>query len=337
MSFSLVNTIYDKTTLPTELNFYKQALKDIQKHGISSQIYYLLKEQGKLEQTPLFFQERLRESYNECLFQNLFIKNQLEKVLRTFEKIGIDVIPLKGTHFSEKYFGDLGARATSDIDLLIRKKDLEMAVNAVKLLGFDNEEGYIKGHFHKSFSKVIPGSVIPLTIEIHWDLLREDTACLNINSFWEEAHPIGTFLHIKELSHYHSFYMICLHGWRHNLGSLKYYLDILQILTCSGQLLDFQRLKKELKLHQTYKRIIRTLSIVHKEFPNVVELKQLPLKRGISYRKRISTNPIMKYSDFIGYQFLSFDSANHSIIEFKNWLSLFLTGLRQKQERKLND
>jgi hypothetical protein len=96
------------------------SFRAVWKEGISPQVYFLLKEHGKLDETPDFFHNQLKENYKKVFFQNLFIKSQLELLLQDFENKGIDVIPLKGVYFAEKYFGNIGARRTSDIDLLIR-------------------------------------------------------------------------------------------------------------------------------------------------------------------------------------------------------------------------
>ena len=60
----------------------------------------------------------------------------------------------------------LGPRPTSDIDLLVHEEDLEKAELAVKNIGYIIEETRIPLHFHSSFSKPIPMSSIPLTVEV---------------------------------------------------------------------------------------------------------------------------------------------------------------------------
>ncbi|WP_257987918.1 nucleotidyltransferase family protein [Bacillus sp. V33-4] len=161
---NLIKALYDPQ-VPLPKDFYEQLLEELEYFSVSSQIYVLLKQQGKLEQTPQFFQERLKEKYIKVLYQNIFIKNQTEQILTHFETQGIDVIPLKGTVFAEKYFGHIGARPTSDIDVLIKAAEVEKAIECVKSLGFDAEKERIPGHFHCSYSKEIPRSRIPLSVE----------------------------------------------------------------------------------------------------------------------------------------------------------------------------
>jgi hypothetical protein len=228
MSIEFINMLYsEKTQLPNESSYFEKVLENKDFIKVAPQIYTLLKEQGKLEKLPVFFLENLKERFTQTLYLNMFIKSELQKIYLEFEKQGIDIIPLKGVWFSEKYFGHLGARPTSDIDLLVKPRDLEKAVETIRSLGFTVEQDDIEGHFHTSLSKVQSWSKVPLTVEIHWNLLQEGTADFDISEFWKQSQPLEPFQYVREFSDYHTFYMICIHGWRHNLDSLKYYLDIM--------------------------------------------------------------------------------------------------------------
>ncbi|MFP3123379.1 nucleotidyltransferase family protein [Ectobacillus funiculus] len=327
MVVTLIQALYDsRTPLPEDVKFYKQALEDIEFFAIYSQIYHLLKQQGRLEQTPPFFQEQLKQKYNESLYLNMFIRNQTEQILKAFEDAGINVIPLKGVTFAEKYFGHIGARGTSDIDLLIKASDLETAVNCVKALGYTVEEEYIPSHFHCSFSKELPGSSIPLTVELHWGLLKENTSNLQIDEFWSQAKPVKSYSYIKELSDYHTFYMICLHGWKHNLNSLKYFIDIMQMIYVLGNKLDYTLLVKDAASHKTLRRIVRTLSIVYNLFPQLEKVKKFPFKKSTNlwwqYEviRGMNVKTFRQYVNFTYFNFLDFDTVKHSLIAIYSWV-----------------
>lgn len=320
MSFDFVSAMYEsQVPQPLDDYFFHKVLKDIEHDGIQSQVYFLLNQQGMLTQTPTFFQAYLKEYYDKGLFQNLFIKNQTDILLRRFEEQEIDVIPLKGVYFAEKYFGHIGARATSDIDLLVRFQDLHQAIDSVKALGFSVEEEPIPGHFHCSYSKRLPHSPMPLVVELHWSLVKEETSKFDINEIWSESKTVGQYSYIRELSHFHCFYMICLHGWRHNLDSLKYFIDIIQMIHQYSDELDYQNLFKVAETHQTLKRLTRTLSIVYEQFPHLNNIARLPFKRKTLWRYN-NVKCLKQYLDFIDYQFFSYDSVKHSMIEIRHWI-----------------
>ncbi|MBT2758392.1 nucleotidyltransferase family protein [Mesobacillus foraminis] len=326
MSINFLHYLYDvKAFLPDREEYYSSLLleKDFLANG--PQIYSLLNQQEMFEQIPMFFQKAIKEKFKESYFQNLFIKNQLKKIFKILENNSIDVIPLKGVFFAERYFGHLGARPTSDIDLLIKPQDLNKGIKCVKILGFTIEEEPKKGHFHCSFSKTLPGSEIPLTVELHWDLLQEKTSTFKVEEFWTEAKDVEPYHHVKRLSDYHTFYMICLHGWRHNMDSLKYYLDIIQMIYKVRHKLDYKRLVDDAARHKTLKRITRTLTIVYQECPFVEEIKPFPYKRSSRYleydaKKRDGIKNYKRYVDFIDYQFLSYDSVGYKFRELVRWI-----------------
>lgn len=320
MSFDFVSALYkSQVPMPLDDHYYHKVLREIEHDGIQSQVYFLLKQNGMLSQTPTFFQAYLKENYDKGLFQNLFIKNQTDILLRRFEEVGIGVIPLKGVYFADKYFGHIGARATSDIDLLIHFQDLNQAIESIKALGFSVEEEPIPGHFHSSFSKRLPNSPMPLVVELHWGLVKEETSRFDMNEIWNESRAFGQYVHVQELSHMHCFYMICLHGWRHNLDSLKYFIDIIQMIHLYRDELDYEELFKMAESHQTLKRITRTLSIVYEQFPHLNHVAKLPFKRKTLWRHR-NVKGLKQYLDFIDYQFFSYDTVKHSLIEIRHWI-----------------
>jgi len=280
---------------------------------------------GQTHKHARFFPGSADKEFEENLFLTLLLKNETENMLRSFEDAGIPAIPLKGPLFAEKYFGHIGARWTSDIDLLIRTGDLVRAVDKVKTLGYTTEEKRIEGHFHWSFSKPLAGSPVPLVVELHWDLLKEGTSELNIGEFWDEAEPLRDFRFIRELSEYHTFYMICLHGWRHNLNGLKYFTDILQLLHVLGDHIHYAALFRDAEAHKTLNRIVRTLSIVYKQFPHLEKVKKLPLRRKRLWWEyealRYADNRSIKsYMDWADYQLFSYDTFKHSAAGLREWL-----------------
>ena len=317
MNPTLLHILYDsRIGLPNDSAYYWGLLDDIEKSNVHAQTYTIMKQVGRLEATPVFFQQILKERFQRVLFQNIVIKNQTNQILSEFEERGVEIIPLKGTAFAERHFGHLGARPTSDIDLLIKPTDMDQAIYIVNSLGYIEERKQIPFHFHRSYSKVLPGSTIPLTVELHWDILKQNTATFSIDELWEESSSINDSLYIKQLSNFHLFYMICLHGWRHNMESWKYFIDIIQLISKLD--IDYKRLLEDAGRHKTRKRIVRTLSIVYHQLPTLHLVKKFAEEIPTSYTQRNTS--IKKYVDFIDYSFLSYDSPKHSIIEFYHWL-----------------
>lgn len=326
MSRELVRAIYDPLCkLPQYSDFYKDAISEVDHFGIASQIYYLLRKTGHLEKTPYFFQNQLEDKYKKVLSSNLLIKDKTGELLNAFESSRLEVIsmPLKGISFSEKYFQNTGARPASHIDLLVKKKDLSHAIKLVKSMGYKSEEKLNEGQLHLSFRKELSGSAIPLRVELHWGIIREDTAGFAIDQFWGRANSVEGYYHIKELSDFDAFYLILLDGWRHNLDSLKHFVDILQMIHFLGEKINYPELLALARSQKTYKRIVRTLSIVYREFPHLNLVNPFPRKKSLlfwDYQALLpgSRKKVKHYLDQIDHQYFSYDTLKHQFTEPKN-------------------
>ncbi|WP_246315631.1 nucleotidyltransferase family protein [Paenibacillus foliorum] len=325
----MIQALYDPLRplpQPNDRAFYEQALVEIHSFEIASQVYYLLKQRGQLEQTPLFFQRSLEQKFTEVLYQNMFIKNQTVQIMEKFDESEIQMIPLKGVLFAETYFGHIGARWTSDIDLLIKPSDLERAILAVKSLGYTIEEECVASHFHWSFSKRIPGSLIPLTVELHWDLLKANTSQFNVNELWDQAARLEPYRFIQQLSEFHTFYMICLHGWRHNMSSLKYFIDIIQLIYYLKDRVAYMRLFEIAAAHKTYKRISRTLSIVYREFPQLEKIVSLPIEQksnlwwDYNAIRDSNSRSFKHYLNCLVFHLMDFDAWKHGLVGVIEWM-----------------
>ncbi|WP_160911309.1 nucleotidyltransferase family protein [Halobacillus litoralis] len=310
MIYTFVNQLYSNCSF-SGVDF-RILIEEVDKDGVSPQIYALLVEQGRLEETPHFFQVRLLEKVKHNRYSSVFIKCETDRILTECDKQQYEVIPLKGIYFAEDYYGDYSHRTTSDIDILIRKERLDDVIQLVKDLGFVEEETHISGHFHRSFSKPLPHSAIPLTVELHWELMRPDTSSVDTDFLWSRSVPFKSYDNIKKLSPTHTFYFMCLHAWRHNLDSIKHDLDVIQTMKHMPR--NLAAVLQLAKRHQTYKRLTRTLAILYERYPILRERYPSPQVKALWFHKIEKFN-WSKAMIFFDYQVLSYDSLKHRITE----------------------
>lgn len=322
MIWKLFEAIYSDAPPPASADAWEVILGDAAFFHIEPQLYQLLSDRGLLADLPATVQDRLKSKFSETCALNLFIQYENERILRQFDREGIAAIPLKGVRYAIRYYGHLGARATTDIDLLVQPEDLPRAVESIRRLGFTTAEREIRSHFHRSYSRPLAQSPYPLTVELHWGLLMEGTSRFNSAELWQEARVLAPYRHVLELSDYHQFYMICLHGWKHGLDSLKYLLDIVQLTQANGSLIDGRRLQRDTIKHQTYKRMGSVLAIVKRQFPylrlnDFLQSESFPVNRGtwwsyeaIRYTDRRS---LRRYLRFLQYLLLEYDKPVHSL------------------------
>lgn len=92
-------------------------------------------------------------------------------LVQEFEEAAIPVMPLKGSTLATAVYGDAGLRSTMDIDLLVRREDLERGVERIVARGWTpptdplRVDGLPQLHYHMAHSR----HALP-PVELHWRL-----------------------------------------------------------------------------------------------------------------------------------------------------------------------
>lgn len=167
------------------------------KQGVTPLLYWKLLKICKSGNVPSKVMEFLENTYYSNLARNMILYDELSRILAAFKKIDIDTIVMKGAFLAEKVYKNIGLRSMSDIDLLIRGKDLQKVIDEFINLTyfaktidpaiFHELTTGLRNHnelqfIHKSKKNMI---------EIHWDISNsKDLYNIEISNFWENAKPI---------------------------------------------------------------------------------------------------------------------------------------------------
>src|SRR5207249_3282572 len=89
-------------------------------HAVTPMLYAALREQS----IPQAVQEDLRCGLEESVRRSLVQSGELARVAGLFEECGIPMVALKGPMLSRYLYGDLGARTSGDIDVLVKREDV---------------------------------------------------------------------------------------------------------------------------------------------------------------------------------------------------------------------
>lgn len=305
-----LRSLYDnKPELPRDEEDYRWLLQEIELFGVSSQVFYLLNERGLLKQTPSFFSGSLLREYIRGLQLNLYMKSVEEKIWNALEKSCIHAIPLKGIQFADRYFGHYGARMTSDIDLYVPRVELDQAIECLKAEGYEYEVE--KDHHVRMFKG-------DLVIELHWTFDKQYWSDLDPEPFWGKSESFKHYRYIRQLSDQMNFYFICLHSARHQMDSVRYLLDIVQMLHRSAKAIDFNSLFRQAKQDKTFRRLRTVLTIVYEQFPDLQQAKPLRirfLRSSWNYetirKARLGMYDLRYFTYKFYFKHLIFDSWKH--------------------------
>ncbi|MPY18636.1 nucleotidyltransferase family protein [Paenibacillus glucanolyticus] len=256
---------------------YVNLMMDIDLFDIAPQVFAELRQKGLSHQVSEQVRLKLSSEADIVLIQNFLIKTELKMILQTFEASCIEVIPLKGTQLAERYFGGLAARGTTDIDLLVGKKDLHQASDLLISLGFDKVTGD-PTHFHEEYVKPLNNASFPsLTVELHWNIIREDFTNTDVSRLWRDASLMSGCHYVYELSPLHTFYHICLHGMNHHMMSMKYFVDIATLIHVMDSRLEYAELLDVAAADRNLSKVWIALSLAYDMLPHLQRLKPMPM------------------------------------------------------------
>jgi Uncharacterised nucleotidyltransferase len=196
--------------------------------------------------------EILKSAYVATAARNAVLFRELKAVLEALAAERIPVIVLKGAALAELVYAERALRPMADIDLLIRKEDLEEAERRLRSVGYEEihdpraRQELRARHHHWIFRNARPGaSEIP--IELHWNLdPPRRPAAWDIPALFERAEAASIAgVDALVLSPEDFLLHLCLHLCRHRFnGGVIALCDIAAFISSYGGRLDWTRFER---------------------------------------------------------------------------------------------
>jgi len=175
---------------------------------------------------------------------NLLLAHQVGVILQALQQAGIPAVVLKGLHLAELVYEGLQLRPIGDVDLLIQRRDLAAARQALADLGYRAERGgsterLAQQHHHlPPLSK--PGAH---AVELHWTLSQPGGATIpEPAGIWQRSQPAvlagqpALVLCPEDL-----LLHLALHFQSHNFRlSLRHLYDFVALFQRCGPQLDWE-------------------------------------------------------------------------------------------------
>ncbi len=108
-------------------NDWESLLGAARRHGLSPLFYDALRPAKAHLVLPVGIEERLKRAYLGSAARNMRLYRELSHVLRGLNDEDIPVILLKGAHLAEGVYGNIALRPMGDVDILVKKSNLERA------------------------------------------------------------------------------------------------------------------------------------------------------------------------------------------------------------------
>jgi hypothetical protein len=111
-------------------------------HRVTPLLYHRFKTKNVNNHVPIRVMHRLQEAYLRSAWENTRLYYELSKVLKALQDGGISVIVLKGAALAELIFQNIALRPMSDIDLLVKGKDIWKIGKVLSGLGYDSNKTF---------------------------------------------------------------------------------------------------------------------------------------------------------------------------------------------------
>jgi hypothetical protein len=201
-------------------------------HSVMPLLYSTLKQAGHTE-----IPETLHANFQANARRNLTLSSELLKIVALMDAQGITAIPLKGPMLAVQVYGNLGLRAFSDLDLLIRPADVPRATDVLLGNGYSMDWG-LHSSTESAWLKVKEqqlsfvdsgGSVL---VDLHWGLLPDYCASVSdLETVWSRKQAImfGGQL-VPTLAPEDLLVYLCAHGGKHLWERLGWICDIAALI-----------------------------------------------------------------------------------------------------------
>jgi len=187
---------------------------------------------------------RLRGAYRNLATKNTNLFNHASEVLTSLADNQLPVIALKGLALAESIYGDIAVRPMSDLDLLVKEKDLIRAGRILLTMGYKQRfpawESMAKTFHHLPHFSNKSGVII----ELHWNIVPPDSFIkMDLDGFWERARLIKVNnIEVRVFSPEDLFLHLCIHACLHlrtGLGLIPI-CDIAGLIKTAADGIDWQ-------------------------------------------------------------------------------------------------
>jgi hypothetical protein len=176
--------------------------------------------------------QRLKETYQGNAARNLFLLGELERLLRAFADDGVTAIPYKGPLLALAGYGDLSLRRFVDLDVIVRRDDVERAIATLVRHGYRAEpvvsptqQAFLIRTQHDLAFKKDDGRLI---VELHWEVApRLFAAEQSAEDLWGRASTRAVAgSPMLTLAPEDMLLALCIHGSKHLWERLAWVCDI---------------------------------------------------------------------------------------------------------------
>lgn len=228
---------------------WERFLNDATHHGVAPLVYSTLKRAADRGTVPPAVMELLARLYYQQAAVNGHLYAELRKILEACARAGIPVLVLKGAAIAERVYGNIALRPMRDLDLLVRRNDLEATDHLLRGLGHVPDESnqsaawYRDHHHHLALYGAPDGRA---AVELHHHIVAPTPPVpIPIEDLWRRARPTTAGVGALALCPEDLLLHLCLHASLNHQFSLglRPICDIAQTVRYYGDEIDWEQVR----------------------------------------------------------------------------------------------
>jgi hypothetical protein len=209
--------------------------------------------------------KRLQAEKESTILNNLKQIKHLHEISGLLQAEDIKFIPLKGLSLITDTYPDIGMRAFSDLDILIRPADFDKCAEVLRKSSYILESSLTRGVMINPGQECMAISQDNLWIDIHYRFFawyeEKYIFKIDITKFYENTvdKPWKGY-DLAYMKKEDEFYYLLMCIFRHRLGAFRHYLDADAIIKIHGTNFDWDLVKSYLlrsPLKQYWKSILK--------------------------------------------------------------------------------
>jgi hypothetical protein len=159
-------------------------------HNIAPLVYHNIMVNNLSDRVNESCLEHFQANYNEALYRNIVLSNELANLISGLKKHDIPVIALKGIALAEMLYDNIVLRNMLDIDILVQPDNLSRTDALLKEMGYRQpmSSGRMAHPFHGAPYFKLEGA--RYFVELHWTLEDEKLISIPVEKIWERSQTL---------------------------------------------------------------------------------------------------------------------------------------------------
>lgn len=205
------------------------------------------------EAVPNYILTKLRAEFRANTRRSLLLSGELVRLINLFEAKGIPVLPFKGPVLATSAYGNLSLRQFSDLDILVRSRDIERAKALFLSEGYsmkierievtqEQEAAFVRSPNIHQFVREAAYPFInqqkAVVAELHWGIMPQYFSFpIDSEALWDELEPVSIAgKTVPNLSPENTLLMLAGHGTKDCWTQLIRICDVAELIRSHPQL-----------------------------------------------------------------------------------------------------